>query len=437
VKRWSGFPSKWRVGTVDPVMVGIWSVGLAIRLVFLPVTFHSDLYQIYSRAALAVTSGDWFAWNSQLVAQLVHTAWLAFVRLLLPASDGIWSPTAGVAGLGAQPADIARFLAYPYLARALVLLKLPYLFGDAVTAWLLLRLAPDVPRRWLLVLWWLNPIVIYTSALFGRHETLWIALLVAGCLAASCQRRWLGFLLSALAAVARFFPVFVLPFYVVSLRRSWRQVVLALGATTAAWSLIDLFFVVRSGTSPTLTLLGDYPHVRYLVALAIPVGDDTPLALFPFVYVLVLCYWIARAPLGIEAYRAIAGALLCAIVALTPVHPQYVVWAIPFAAPVLARNGSGRVIAGLQVGLFVLWLLRWGASVTTELFLPLGQPFVESLPDPQLVAAALIPSAVWQPVVRAAFTAVTLWIGWLTFEAGTLDRSARRERRGELVGGRR
>ncbi|MCX2727428.1 hypothetical protein OO015_07960 [Thermomicrobium sp. 4228-Ro] len=437
MKRWSGLPSKWRTATFDPVMVGIWSVGLAIRLIFLPVTFHSDLYQVYSRAALAVTSGDWFAWNSQLVAQLVHTAWFAFVRLLLPASGDLWSPTAGVAGLGAQPADIERFLAYRYLARALVLLKLPYLLGDALTGWLLLRLAPGGPRRWLLALWWLNPIVIYTSALFGRHETIWIALLVAGCLAASRQRRWLGFLLSALAAVARFFPAFVLPFYIVSLRRSWRQVLLVLGATTTVWSLIDLFFVVRSGRSPTLTLLGDYPHVRYLVALAVPVGDDTPLALFPLLYVLALCYWIARAPLGVDAYRAIAGALLCTVVALIPVHPQYVVWAIPFAVPVLARNGSGRVIAGLQAGLFVLWLLRWGASVTTELFLPLGQSFVATLPDPQLVAAALIPPAVWQPVVRAAFTGVTLWIGWLVLEEGVLDPSARRERQGELVGGRR
>ncbi len=426
--------SQWRATSSDPVLVAIWGTGLVIRLLFMPITFHSDLYQIYSRAAFAVASGDWFAWNAQLLAQVVHNLWFMLVRLLLPAQDGIWSPTAGVAGIGAQPADIERFLAYPLLARALVLLKLPYLLGDALTGWCLLRLAPGVSRRWLLALWWLNPIVIYTSALFGRHDTLWIALLVAGCLAATHERRWLGFVLSALAAIARFFPAFVLPFYIVSVRRGWRQVVVGLGALAFAWFVVDTAVVFLRGVSPTLTLLGDYPHVRYLVALAVPVGDDIPLAVFPLVYVFALCYWISRAPSGVDAYRAAAGALLCAIVALTPVHPQYVVWALPFAVPTLARDGIGRTIAAVQAGLFFVWLLRWGASVTTGLFLPLGSSVVEALPDPQLVAAALVPPAVWQPVVRAAFTAVTLWIGWSVVEDGLLRRGARQPQRAELVG---
>jgi hypothetical protein len=427
----------WLVAVSDPMIVTLWCAGLVLRLLFIPLTFHSDLYQVYSRAAAAVATGDWFAWNAQLLAHLFHVLWFAVVRPLLPGNEGIWSPTAGIAGIGAQPADIARFLDYRYLARALVLLKLPYLAGDALTGWLLLRSVPGVPRRWLLALWWLNPIVIYTSALFGRHDTLWIALLVAGYSVAIRERRWTGFVLSALAAAARFFPAFVLPFYLVSFRQSWREVALALGALTALWSSLDLFFVFQYGTSPTLTLLGDYPHVRYLIALGIPVSDEVPLAVFPLAYVLFLCFWLSRAPVGAGAYRAAAAALLCAVVALTPVHPQYVVWALPFALPTLARNGIGRTMALVQAASFAAWLLRWGASVTTGLFAPLGLPLVESLPDPQLVAAALIPAAVWQPVVRATFTAVTLWIGWLVVEEELVRPARTRAPHTELVGGER
>ncbi|MCX7622680.1 MAG: hypothetical protein RMK01_00020 [Thermomicrobium sp.] len=418
----------------DPAIVAIWSLGLLLRLVAMPLTFHTDLYQIYSRAALALATGDWFAWNSQLVAQLVHTLWFFLVRPALPGSDGLWSPTAGVAGIGAQPADVERFLQYPLLARALVLLKLPYLAGDAVTGWLLARLAPEERRRWVLGLWWLNPIVVYTSACFGRHDTLWIALLVTGAAAAALDRRWWGFALTTLAAAARFFPVFVIPFYLVSFRRSWRQVLVGFGAVAFAWLAVDAAFVFRRGVSPTLTLLGDYPHVRYLVAVALPAGGDVPLPVFPLLYTVVLCAWLRRAPQGIGAYRAAAAAVLCAVVALTPVHPQYVVWALPFAVPVLARDGVGRSLAVVQAGAFLLWLLRWGAPVTTELFLPLGDEFVRSLPDPQLVAAALVPASVWQPALRAVLTGVTLWIGWLAVEEELRRRSGRREPAVQVVG---
>ncbi len=397
----------------DPILASIWSLGLVVRLVLLPITLHSDLYQIYSRSHLAVTTGVWFAWSSQLIAQLFHDVWLLLVTPLLPGSDAIWSATAGVAGVGAQPHDLARFLAYPYLARALVLLKLPYVVADAVVGWLVSRDMPVKQRRWALALWWLNPIVIYTSAVFGRHDSVWVAILLTGALIARQGSRWAGFVCSAVAAGARFFPVFLLPLYLVAFRRSWRSVVLGGVVVVSMWIFIDLLIVVRSGTSPTLTLLGDYPHVRYLVALSLPVGEDIPLPIFPLAYTLFLCWWLTAAPQGWTAYQAAAGATLCGVVALTPFHPQYVIWALPFAVPVLARQRSGRVLALLQAGLFLLWLTRWGAAATTGLFLPLGETFVSTLPDPQLVATALVPAVVWQPALRAVFAAVTLWIGWL------------------------
>lgn len=403
----------------DPILASIWGVGLAIRLVLLPITLHSDLYQIYSRAHMAITTGAWFAWSSQLIAQLFHDGWLFLVASLLPGSDDIWSATAGVAGIGAQPHDLARFLAYPYLARALVLLKLPYVAADAVAGWLVSRDMPVKQRRWALALWWLNPIVIYTSAVFGRHDSVWVAALLAGALIARRGFRWTGFACSALAAGARFFPVFLLPMYLVAFRRSWRSVVLGGVAVVSSWIFIDLLVVVRNGTSPTLTLLGDYPHVRYLVALSLPVSEDIPLPLFPLAYTLFLCWWFTAAPRGWAAYQAAAAATLCGVVALTPFHPQYVIWALPFAVPVLARQRSGRLLALLQAGLFLVWLTRWGAAATTELLSPLGESFVSALPDPQLVAAALVPASVWQPALRAMFAGVTLWIGWLVLREHT------------------
>ncbi|MDW7981255.1 MAG: hypothetical protein RMH81_00340 [Thermomicrobium sp.] len=397
----------------DPVTASIWGVGLLIRLALLPLTFHSDLYHVYSRAHTAIATGAWFAWNAQLVAQWFHNLWFLCIVRLLPGSESIWSDTAGIAGLGAQPDDLARFLTYPYLARTLVLLKLPYVAADALVGWLLGRSASTDERRWIVALWWLNPIVIYTSAVFGRHDSVWVAILVLGSFAARRGARWTGLICSAIAAIARFFPVFVLPLYLVSFRRSWRGVVAVAVAVAGLWAAVDLALTARSGVSPTLTLLGDYPHVRYLVALGLPVSGDSPVPVFPLAYTLFLSWWLTTAPRGWEAYRGGAAATLCAMVALTPFHPQYVIWALPFALDVLARQRAGRLLAVLQAGLFLAWLTRWGAAATTELFAPLGETVVSRLPDPQLAAAALVPATVWQPALRAVFTGVTLWIGWL------------------------
>ncbi len=103
---------------------------------------------------------------------------------------------------------------------------------------------------------------------------------------------------------------------------------------------------------------------------------------------------------GEGAYTIGAAVSLAFVVALTPFHPQYVLWALPFVVPTLAQRPFGTLLAASQVLLFVVWLSRWGASVTTELLLPLGRDIVQQLPDPQLVASALIPAAVWQPVRR-------------------------------------
>ena len=96
-------------------MMAIWAAGLLIRLLLMPFTMHTDVYQIYSRAHLAAYHGEWFALSSQIVIQMVHNVWLLIIRPLLPGSEPIRSHSAAVLGSGPNPApeDIARFLDYP------------------------------------------------------------------------------------------------------------------------------------------------------------------------------------------------------------------------------------------------------------------------------------------------------------------------------------
>jgi hypothetical protein len=408
-------------GRGSALVAMIWASGLLVRLALMPATFHSDLYQIYSRANDAVIHGAWLSWGGQIVIQQVHNLWFLAIRPLLPGNAGIWSAYSGVAGVGAQPAELERFLEYAYLGRALVLMKLPYLLADASTGWLLTWLVEPRWRARALALWWLNPLVIYTGVVFGRHDSLSILALVAAVILARRGSRLAGLFLLGLGGLARFFPVFALPFYIVAYRRSWRQALLLAGLATALWLGLDLAALGLTGESPTLTLLGRYPHVRYLISLALPVGDEM-LPLLPLAYALLLLWWLHQPNQGTDAFLAGAAATMLLLIALMPFNPQYAVWAVPLLAPWLARDGRLILAHAAQVALYLVWLARWGSSVTWELFQPLGKDLVERLPDPQLVAAALLPTEVWQPVVRGLFAAVTLWLAWralILWRAGT------------------
>jgi hypothetical protein len=392
-------------------LAAVWTAGFLVRLALMPATFHTDLYQIYSRASDAVIRGDWLSWSGQVVIQQMHNVWFLAMMPVLPESSGLWSIHAGTPGIGAQPEEVARFLSYAYLGRALVLMKLPYVIADLATGWLLTRLVEPRWRTWALTLWWLNPVVVYTSAVFGRHDAVSVLAMVAAVMLGLHGHRLLGLLLLGLGGLARFFPLFSLPFYVVAFRRSWRQALVLTGVMGSLWLGLDLAMVSLTGESPTLALLTRYPHVRYLLSLDVPVGEG-PLPLLPLAYTLLLLWWLWCPNRGTDAFLAGAAATMLLVTALMPFHPQYVLWAVPLLVPWMASDKRLLLAHGAQIALYLVWLSRWGSSVTWQLFQPLGPGIVDQLPDPQLVAAALVPAEVWQPVVRALFAAVSLWLAW-------------------------
>ncbi|MCM8748892.1 hypothetical protein NET02_07030 [Thermomicrobiaceae bacterium CFH 74404] len=398
-------------GREAALVAAIWVAGLLVRLALMPATFHSDLYQIYSRANDAVTHGAWLSWSGQVIIQQVHNLWFLVIERWLPDNSAIWSSYSGVAGIGAQPSELERFLSYAYLGRALFLMKLPYLVADLVNGWLLTRLVEPRWRARVLALWWLNPLVIYTSMMFGRHDSLSIVAVLAAIVLARRGARLAGLILLGLGGLARFFPVFALPFYIAAYRRSWRQALLLAGVIATLWLCLDLTVLGLTGQSPTLTLLGRYPHVRYLISLALPVGDEM-VPLLPMGYALLLLWWLNRPNQGTDAFLAGGAATMLLLIALMPFNPQYAIWAVPLLVPWLALDSRLILAHAAQIALYVVWLARWGSNVTWDLFQPLGKDLVERLPDPQLVAAALLPTEVWQPVVRGLFAAVTLWLAW-------------------------
>ncbi len=391
----------------------IWIAGILIRLALIPFTVHIDAYRIYSRSYDAVSTGQWFAWNSQILIQLVHNVWFAMIQPLLPHSSGIWSSTAGDIGIGAQPADYARFLAYPHLARALFLMKLPYFLADLGTGYVLTRLVERCWRRRVLALWLLNPVVIFVSAVFGRHDSLAVLAVMLSALLAIRGRRYAGMFLLGLGAAARFFPAFLAPFYAFAFRRTRRELLVLIGGLASIWLVIEFTMLAITGSSPTLTLLNRYPHVEYLFDMSLAPGVGGRLFIFPFGYTLLLLWFVERGSRSPDDYIPISAAVMLVLFALTHFHPQYSIWIVPFL--VLTMYQDTRLIAyhAIQILLLALFTFQFGPTATWDLFQPLAGSTLGRLPDPMNIVGAFIPIDIFLGVVRSLFTAVSLWMAFV------------------------
>ncbi len=376
----------------------------------MPFTVHTDLYSIYSRSYEAVSTGHLFGFSSQIVIQLIHDAWFAVIQPLLPHDRSIWSPTAGVIGVGIQPTDFSRFLDYSHLARALFLMKLPYLAADLATGWVLTQFVPPVWRRRVLALWLLNPIVIFVSAVFGRHDSISVFLVMLSTLLALRGRRYVGMLLLGLGAAARFFPAFLVPFFIVSFRRTRREFIILAGGLIGLWLLVEVGMLVATGTSPTLTLLNRYPHVEYLFDMRLAQGVGGTLFVFPFGYALLLLWYIDRGHQEPQDYIPIAAAAMLLLFALTHFHPQYSVWIVPFLVLTMYRDNRLIAYHVIQIVLLALFALQFGRTATWDLFLPIAGGSLQQLPDPMNIIGAFLPIDIYLGVIRSLFTAVSLWM---------------------------
>ncbi|HMM41858.1 MAG TPA: hypothetical protein PKA95_08150, partial [Thermomicrobiales bacterium] len=388
--------------------------GAVIRLAVMPFTLHFDAYQIYSRAAEAAYHNQWFGFTSQFLIQELHNVWLLLVRPLLPDSAGIWSPTASTLGVGATRADYERFLAYDHLFRLIFLMKLPYVVADLASAWVLTRLVAPARRVATAAFWLLNPLVIFSSAVYGRHDSIAILLVLLSLLVVrggSDARRLAGLGLLGAATLMRFFPIVVVPFFLLAFRRSRRQLALFLGLLVGMAALVEIAGLVTSGKSTFLTVINSYEHLQYWFDAGFYLRFDDWIFLFPVAYVILL-FWLVERGIAPDEYPRLSAVAFLLVFALTFFHPPYAIWLAPFLALTIAWQPRMVVYHAIQVACVLVYSAQWGAWTTWNLLEPLLGDRVASLPDPVESISAQIEPRIFFGLFRSLLTAISLWMAW-------------------------
>jgi hypothetical protein len=314
--------------------------------------------------------------------------------------------------------DYRRFLGYEHVHRAIFLMKVPYVVADLACAYVLTRLVAPARRLAVAAFWLLNPLVIYATAGFGRHDVLAILLVLLSLLAArraTDAGRLAGLLLLGVATLMRFFPIVLVPYYLLAFRRSRRQLVAALAILGGLWAGVELAGIIGTGESPTLEILDTHEHFQNWLDAGVRLRFDDFIFFFPLAYLLGLLWAVER---GVEPdeYPRVAAAVMLLLFGLTFFHPHWSIWLVPFLALTIASSRRMVVYHALQVVALGVYFMQWGSWTTWELLRPSIGERVASLPDPYEAIAARIEPRQFFGTFRSALTAISLWMAWKIIE---------------------
>lgn len=390
----------------------------------MPFAAHSDLMHTYWGAHLVVYH-QVFRVGLQVLLRYFHAGYLWLITFLLPPHDTLWIDCANnqllnpfLGGEVVSTQGWFEFVSHPQVCRTLFLLKLPYLFFDLACALLLYRLGSNKAKsNRMLAFWWLNPILIFAVYIFGRHDVIvlfWV-LLSFYCI----KRRWLnwGMLTLGVAIAIRYYPILLLPFYLISLRHDWKRWLQWGGMALAIWFIINLV-TWSMGNPIEIKSLVNLSHGNYLLSMKFPIAPWDNFYVFPFLYLLLLLHRLYnKQQHGLRSLQqySLTALLLLFATAYSGQSPHYWTWFLPLLTLEVAEDQRLLPLHIAQVLCLLVYSFIGGRSTAGYLFASISPDFFWSLPSPVEVIGQFASPEMIISLGRTAFSAITLWMAYLVF----------------------
>jgi len=197
----------------------VFCLGLLLRLLLMPFFGHWDLTSLHQVAT--VGPSHFYDFSFSIYPPLTYYLLIVWQKII---SFFISFDFFNLLNLP----NIVSFTS-PFVFRHLFLLKVLYLFFDLPCAFLLKSLlATEKQKKTAFAFWMLNPILLYTTYMWGTVDVL-VAFFLLLCLFwALNERVLLGAFCLGLSAAFKVFPLILLPFYLVMALTTARKRVLGL-----------------------------------------------------------------------------------------------------------------------------------------------------------------------------------------------------------------
>lgn len=294
------------------------------------------------------------------------------------------------------------------LYQHLFLTKLPYLFFDLGVLWLLRRFVDEKRNRFLAaILWIFNPLVLYTSYMIGQFDIIPVFFTVL-CLYSvkKSKLNWAAFSLGVGGAY-KMFPLFFLPFLVVSQEKSLGQKIKLSLIGLAPYLFSILPFI--GSTSFRQNVLFSNQSQKMLFA-KVNVSGAEYLSVFVVVYIFLLAGCAIK---KLDLWKWFLMTLLL-FFSVTHYHPQWFLWLTPFLVIFWIKYPKYWILPISLLGSWLIITMLFEPSLSISLFAPISKSLATVRPLSESVAI-FYDVFQFKSLIRSFFFGISLTMAALLF----------------------
>lgn len=377
-------------------------MGILIRLIFMPITLHSDLFFIHQYPALFYLEGTWniygyiqthyqesialHGWNYYPPATyLIILVWQLVVHLVSPTFYTLMQNLFAFENSGGG--SIGQFLIMysdPFRFMNIFLMKLPYMVFDIAALVLLIRLAQKQNRSCALIalFWWLNPLSIYATYMFGQLDIIPAVLTLCAVSRFSTKEsitvkdKMICLFVLGLATGFKLYPILLVVPTLLVIEKSWMVRVKLL----AAFGIVPLILTMVMYSSTIHLLSVWYPSFILRATEQTILASAKQIAFFVLYLLVTIAAWRFQKP-SLPFLSGMYIVIFFGLFSLTQYHSlHYLLWMLPFL-PLWFTN-----IKHVYFLSWILFILLVGFRIMARqhqlgLFIPIDPLLFSSLPS--------------------------------------------------------
>lgn len=387
--------------------------GILARLIFLPFMFQRDLLSTYQRAADTVFNGNIGSDFQQLITNIIHSAYLFILKTIFPVVSGYKAILLNTDTWSSW----VQFISSDNIFVILFLFKLLYFFFDLGCVFLLLRLFYDNDAQKKLKIfkyWMFSPIVIFVLYVFARHDIIGLFVTLAALLLAKRQRKYWAILILALAVAVRFFPIMILPLFIIFLVQKRRDYIIFVAIGLSGLLAIEAFSNLYFGKSVIFSLL-NAEQFNYLISAKLDLIIHDKIFIFIAAYTIIILSFIRQKVKTFELLITYSGVVYMLYVAISYFHPQYLLWTVPFIIYVSVKDKGLHYLQWAQFIFLMVILVYWGDLVTTFVLTPFDHRFFIFMVGPIPLINRFYDAEKFVNIFRSVFTGISLWMIYIIY----------------------
>ncbi len=400
-------------------------VSFLLKLAFMPISVHSDIFAIESFPPLLLKEHviDIFSYMdkknlSYFYPPLTYYSFAFFEFVIHFFSDTFlaWMNGLRIAdlnGLKGQAVDYIRAVPNPNMLKDLFLAKTPFLLFDIASIIVLLKFAKaKMIKSKSIILWVVNPVIIYTTYLFGQFDIIVLFFILLGFFLIRRNTK-LGMLSLGIAAAFKSYPfIIVLPTAII-FGANFKQR-LKLIAVAALPFIISILPVLIN--NPQLLIFTFFPknlfHYKGALEGWQKYSQLVKYGLLSLSYVLILVL-SAFLKLKDKLKTSTGISLVVVLLALTlagRTHFHYLIWEMPLLILWFRNNLKFLTIVILIQTISFASYKILASQLQLGLFAPLNPDYFGSLPTFNSQVNQIIPYRFISTLGFIVFTFVNIYL---------------------------